>query len=160
VNGEQVYLWSSIASRSAFGMRCAFPPEIKATRTRAVTKRSSSRLHSCSKGVRREFRRQERLSHCDSHYCGSENVLHRGAFLSKRQNSWAWLLQSEAPAPCRVNAACTLPGINSGQPDKVSRSVGAQGRDRTTDTAIFSRMLYQLSYLGILGRKAVRAGGL
>ncbi len=26
---------------------------------------------------------------------------------------------------------------------------GAQGRDRTTDTAIFSRMLYQLSYLGI-----------
>jgi hypothetical protein len=25
---------------------------------------------------------------------------------------------------------------------------GAQGRDRTTDTAIFSRMLYQLSYLG------------
>ena len=32
---------------------------------------------------------------------------------------------------------------------------GAQGRDRTTDTAIFSRMLYQLSYLGILeGPKA------
>lgn len=26
---------------------------------------------------------------------------------------------------------------------------GAQGRDRTADTAIFSRMLYQLSYLGI-----------
>ena len=25
---------------------------------------------------------------------------------------------------------------------------GAQGRDRTTDTAIFNRMLYQLSYLG------------
>ena len=25
---------------------------------------------------------------------------------------------------------------------------GAQGRNRTTDTAIFSRMLYQLSYLG------------
>ena len=29
-----------------------------------------------------------------------------------------------------------------------SGSVGAQGRNRTTDTAIFSRMLYQLSYLG------------
>ena len=29
------------------------------------------------------------------------------------------------------------------------RENGAQGRDRTTDTAIFSRMLYQLSYLGI-----------
>src|SRR6185437_2107872 len=28
---------------------------------------------------------------------------------------------------------------------------GAQGRDRTTDTAIFSRMLYQLSYLGTAG---------
>ena len=28
---------------------------------------------------------------------------------------------------------------------------GAQGRNRTTDTAIFSRMLYQLSYLGISG---------
>jgi hypothetical protein len=28
---------------------------------------------------------------------------------------------------------------------------GAQGRNRTTDTAIFSRMLYQLSYLGTRG---------
>ena len=28
---------------------------------------------------------------------------------------------------------------------------GAQGRNRTTDTAIFNRMLYQLSYLGIVG---------
>ena len=27
---------------------------------------------------------------------------------------------------------------------------GARGRDRTTDTAIFSRMLYQLSYPGLL----------
>ena len=26
---------------------------------------------------------------------------------------------------------------------------GAQGRDRTTDTVIFSHVLYQLSYLGI-----------
>ena len=30
----------------------------------------------------------------------------------------------------------------------LSQFDGAQGRDRTTDTAIFSRMLYQLSYLG------------
>ena len=29
--------------------------------------------------------------------------------------------------------------------------IGAQGRNRTTDTAIFSRMLYQLSYLGMAG---------
>jgi hypothetical protein len=40
-------------------------------------------------------------------------------------------------------------------------ALGAQGRDRTTDTAIFSRMLYQLSYLGVSnGPKACRAGGL
>jgi hypothetical protein len=29
---------------------------------------------------------------------------------------------------------------------------GAQGRNRTTDTMIFSHVLYQLSYLGIPGR--------
>jgi hypothetical protein len=28
------------------------------------------------------------------------------------------------------------------------RENGAQGRDRTTDTVIFSHVLYQLSYLG------------
>jgi hypothetical protein len=38
---------------------------------------------------------------------------------------------------------------------------GAQGRNRTTDTAIFSRMLYQLSYLGTSkGARARGAGGL
>ena len=31
---------------------------------------------------------------------------------------------------------------------------GAQGRNRTTDTAIFSRMLYQLSYLGTSNPRA------
>ena len=39
-----------------------------------------------------------------------------------------------------------------------SRTVdGAQGRNRTTDTAIFNRMLYQLSYLGAGTRRT--AGG-
>ena len=33
-------------------------------------------------------------------------------------------------------------------PRSKARLDGAQGRDRTTDTAIFNRMLYQLSYLG------------
>lgn len=33
---------------------------------------------------------------------------------------------------------------------------GAQGRNRTTDTAIFSRMLYQLSYLGVRALSALR----
>ena len=28
---------------------------------------------------------------------------------------------------------------------------GAEGQNRTGDTTIFSRMLYQLSYLGMLG---------
>src|SRR5581483_4802613 len=32
--------------------------------------------------------------------------------------------------------------------DGAGKEDGAQGRNRTTDTAIFSRMLYQLSYLG------------
>lgn len=32
---------------------------------------------------------------------------------------------------------------------KPLKTNGAQGRSRTTDTAIFSRMLYQLSYLGM-----------
>ena len=41
-------------------------------------------------------------------------------------------------------AACQLP-------DDAGCRNGAQGRNRTTDTAIFSRMLYQLSYLGAAG---------
>ena len=32
--------------------------------------------------------------------------------------------------------------------NRTGKANGAQGRNRTTDTAIFSRMLYQLSYLG------------
>jgi hypothetical protein len=37
---------------------------------------------------------------------------------------------------------------------------GAQGRNRTTDTAIFSRMLYQLSYLGETRRPNISAGSI
>ena len=37
---------------------------------------------------------------------------------------------------------------------------GAQGRNRTTDTAIFSRMLYQLSYLGVPARAGRSGRGL
>ncbi len=33
--------------------------------------------------------------------------------------------------------------------NRAGKANGAQGRNRTTDTAIFSRMLYQLSYLGV-----------
>ena len=42
--------------------------------------------------------------------------------------------------------------------DRLGKGNGAQGRDRTTDTAIFSRMLYQLSYLGMSRRGAGSAG--
>ena len=40
-------------------------------------------------------------------------VLHRAAFLSKRQSSWAWLLQPQAPARRHVDAACAAQEINS-----------------------------------------------
>ena len=36
---------------------------------------------------------------------------------------------------------------------------GAQGRDRTADTVIFSHVLYQLSYLGARRMRASLAGG-
>ena len=46
------------------------------------------------------------------------------------------------------------------RPARPVRENGAQGRDRTTDTVIFSHVLYQLSYLGIsqCGRTAVWSG--
>jgi hypothetical protein len=38
------------------------------------------------------------------------------------------------------------------------KGAGAQGRNRTTDTVIFSHVLYQLSYLGVWRRRdAARA---
>src|SRR6476646_8262256 len=39
-------------------------------------------------------------------------------------------------------------GTRANACEQVRTRCGAQGRSRTTDTAIFSRMLYQLSYLG------------
>ena len=45
-------------------------------------------------------------------------------------------------------------------PRNVRGAFGAEGRDRTADTTIFSRMLYLLSYLGACPRPdGVRAGG-
>ena len=37
-------------------------------------------------------------------------------------------------------------------PDELSPQTGASGRNRTTDTGIFSPLLYQLSYRGIIWR--------
>ena len=48
----------------------------------------------------------------------------------------------------RVQRAWLRLQDRTNQISKLMVSDGAQGRNRTTDTAIFSRMLYQLSYLG------------
>ena len=39
-------------------------------------------------------------------------------------------------------------GLDFSNPNRSRRCSGAQGRNRTTDTRIFSPLLYQLSYLG------------
>ena len=49
------------------------------------------------------------------------------------------------------NAGKRPPGDPVENRSKLLKENGAQGRNRTSDTAIFSRMLYQLSYLGPLG---------
>src|ERR1700758_549608 len=60
--------------------------------------------------------------------------------------------------PCRASMYAGMPELRVFCPiDERGRTMknagerknGAQGRNRTTDTAIFSRMLYQLSYLGV-----------
>jgi hypothetical protein len=55
--------------------------------------------------------------------------------------------------PARLNRwRVTTLGISG-----VIEENGAQGRDRTTDTRIFSPLLYQLSYLGPLRRSMRRS---
>jgi hypothetical protein len=52
------------------------------------------------------------------------------------------------------------PDERSPRRDGLEKLHGAQGRDRTTDTAIFSRMLYQLSYLGAARARTTGSAGL
>src|ERR1700733_7158482 len=59
--------------------------------------------------------------------------------------SIGWRRSATSNIPILLETAIRLSG---------QKSYGAQGRDRTTDTAIFSRMLYQLSYLGTARRGA------
>ena len=54
-----------------------------------------------------------------------------------------------AATRCALHSASGGCNRESNRRHLVGRNHGAQGRDRTTDTAIFSRMLYQLSYLGV-----------
>jgi hypothetical protein len=79
--------------------------------------------------------------------------------VAARKPTWrAWWTRSS----CRRTKSGSLAQTTTSGPRSVPRANprlgfvnlfrnGAQGRDRTTDTAIFSRMLYQLSYLGIPG---------
>ncbi len=43
------------------------------------------------------------------------------------------------------------PGNTKDRPELNRSWEGAEGQNRTADTAIFSRMLYRLSYLGLVG---------
>jgi hypothetical protein len=48
----------------------------------------------------------------------------------------------------RANAVRLLLWKAKGRRRTIAKGEWCQGRNRTTDTAIFNRMLYQLSYLG------------
>ena len=70
-------------------------------------------------------------------------------------------LSMGAAAPDQHSVVCEVPDRLAKRPQmQRCRKNGAQGRSRTTDTAIFSRMLYQLSYLGtsFVGGRAYRTG--
>ncbi len=59
----------------------------------------------------------------------------------------------------RSRAYLMLTRIRQEMPEtSKSLKYGAQGRNRTTDTRIFSPLLYQLSYLGIPGAGETRGG--
>ena len=48
-----------------------------------------------------------------------------------------------------------IASVSSGMSECRGKRNGAQGRNRTTDTVIFSHVLYQLSYLGAPERGAL-----
>ena len=58
--------------------------------------------------------------------------------------------KESAKSPHGRNAEKSPPGNPVENRSNLLEGNGAQGRNRTSDTAIFSRMLYQLSYLGPL----------
>lgn len=63
--------------------------------------------------------------------------------------------KDEARAHLREYQHYFLDILGNSETLNISEKGGARGRIRTTDTAIFSRLLYQLSYSGNRGYKAV-----
>ena len=59
---------------------------------------------------------------------------------------WSWWLESN-PQPADYKSAA-LP-VELHQQSVIKTNLGASGRNRTTDTGIFSPLLYRLSYRGI-----------
>src|SRR4249919_77533 len=55
-------------------------------------------------------------------------------------------IMAERPQPAPALSACFADVLNVRE--HLRTLCGAQGRNRTTDTMIFSHVLYQLSYLG------------
>ncbi len=86
---------------------------------------------------------------CPGEWCRS-----RGEGCRKARSGVARRLPSstEASPPSPISHECARAYSQRTSVTAVRRTEewidGAQGRNRTTDTAIFSRMLYQLSYLG------------
>src|SRR6266542_3233749 len=65
-----------------------------------------------------------------------------------RSGSWS----CEATPPTKQPLRWADSRLNQRHADR-NKILGAQGRDRTTDTVIFSHVLYQLSYLGAEPRR-------
>ena len=74
-----------------------------------------------------------RINFCDGEWAGSADVT------ADTQTIYGTKKRLKRPVAALISAY-------------VLRKNGAQGRTRTTDTRIFSPLLYQLSYLGISGR--------
>ena len=58
----------------------------------------------------------------------------------------------------RLIPRCRITPGDAAADDRSIKENGARGRGRTADTAIFSRMLYQLSYPGGRARGNIRRG--
>lgn len=90
----------------------------------------------------------------------AQRLHHEGCFLARRQQGGGGKLPDTGPND-GVSYATDKNDAERPSAWFIERSAvigdwmaGAQGRNRTTDTAIFSRMLYQLSYLGVARRAA------